>query len=240
MANNNDVCTPKQNATKSTDSQTHTKSDLLPCKPPRNRDQKHEQAALVRTIGARMREARDLCNMSQIVAAEELGYANSSKLAKIEGATDTNSVPMYIVLRAAKLYDVSTDFLFGLTDDWEREGGMFEGRETFGYIMACRAEDRKRDDELFGRLANQIRAVSGIVTDMGPIFDLLERGVGKAKNDPSFDEVSGGAAILSASDRLIGSFKGAMVAFRKLKLDLAGYKEGPPLSTIASSGDRLL
>ena len=74
-----------------------------------------EQAAAVKTIGARMRQARELCNLSQSAAAKRLGYSNSSKLSKVEGATDTNSVPLWLILRAAKVYEVSIDFLFGGT-----------------------------------------------------------------------------------------------------------------------------
>lgn len=62
---------------------------------------KREQARLVQTIGARLAEARELCNMSQSVAAQRLGYSNSSKLSKVEGATDTNSVPLWLIVRAS-------------------------------------------------------------------------------------------------------------------------------------------
>ena len=41
---------------------------------------KQEKAAVVRVIGTRMREARELCNMSLSEASKRLGYANPSKL----------------------------------------------------------------------------------------------------------------------------------------------------------------
>ena len=47
-------------------------------------------AALSKTIGARLRQARDLCGYSQMKAAELLGYSNSSRLAKIEGGLGIN------------------------------------------------------------------------------------------------------------------------------------------------------
>ena len=35
---------------------------------------KHDQAGLVRTIGERMRQARELCNLSQSEAARSIGF----------------------------------------------------------------------------------------------------------------------------------------------------------------------
>jgi transcriptional regulator with XRE-family HTH domain len=82
-------------------------------------DIRAEQAAAVRTFGARMKQARELCNMSQLTAAQRLGYANSSKLSKVEIATDGNSVPTWLIVRASRVYEVSTDYLLGQTDEWE-------------------------------------------------------------------------------------------------------------------------
>lgn len=72
-----------------------------------------EQRTLVRIIGERMRSARELCNLSQTEAARMLGYSNSSKLAKIERAKDTNSVPIWVLPRAAKIYGVTVGYLMG-------------------------------------------------------------------------------------------------------------------------------
>ena len=181
----------------------------------------------MKTIGARLREARELCNMSQQRAAEALGYSNSSKLAKIEGATDTNSVPLYLIPKAATLYDVSTDFLFGLTEDWERGEGGLEDRESFGWLQAKRVEDRKRDEEMYGTMSRQMRAVSTVVCDMEPLIDLLKRGVYRAGLDTAFEEINGSAGIVSAAERIDGVFKIAQMAFKKAKLDMEGGRAEP-------------
>ncbi|MBL1266141.1 helix-turn-helix domain-containing protein, partial [Methylomicrobium sp. RS1] len=80
-----------------------------------------KQAEIVKTFGARMVQARELCGFSQKKAAKLLGYGNSSKLAKIEGATDTNSVPLWLIPKAAEVYEVSIDYLFGVSECWQRE-----------------------------------------------------------------------------------------------------------------------
>ena len=79
-------------------------------------DTKIDQLQLIAIIGCRMREARELCGYSQAKAAELIGYKNSSKLAKIENASDTKSVPIGTLRRAAEIYNVSLDFLFGISD----------------------------------------------------------------------------------------------------------------------------
>ncbi len=70
---------------------------------------RQEQAVLAKAVGARMREARELAGMSQIYAAKQLGYSNSSKLAKIEGGKDSSQIPMWVIKRSARLYDASID-----------------------------------------------------------------------------------------------------------------------------------
>jgi transcriptional regulator with XRE-family HTH domain len=74
---------------------------------------------LVVKFGARMKEARELCGYSQVRAAKLLGYQNSSKLNRVELASDGNSISYWLPAKAAQVYQVSTDFLFGLADSWE-------------------------------------------------------------------------------------------------------------------------
>lgn len=104
-----------------------------------------EQAAMVRTIGERMRQARELCNLSQSAAAKRLGYANPSKLSKVEAATDTNSVPLWLIRKAAEVYEVSVDFLFGFTDDWECSARMTQEREVSAWLSNEWNKARERD-----------------------------------------------------------------------------------------------
>ena len=71
-----------------------------------------------------------MCNMSLSYAAKQLGYTNPSKLSKIENATDTQSVPLWVIHEAAKLYEVSIDFLLGESDDWEHSARKTQEREV--------------------------------------------------------------------------------------------------------------
>lgn len=71
---------------------------------------RRKQTEAVKTIGARLKASRVLCNLSLSEAARRLGYANPSKLSKVENATDTNSVPLWLIRDAAELYEVSTEY----------------------------------------------------------------------------------------------------------------------------------
>ena len=79
---------------------------------------KKPKSELVTTFGQRMKAARELCGYSQLKAARLLGYVNSSKLNKVELAADTNSIPFWLIPKAAEIYEVSSDYLLGLSDSW--------------------------------------------------------------------------------------------------------------------------
>jgi len=90
---------------------------------------KSEKIALFKVIGTRMKEARNLTGLTQKKAAEKLKYANSSKLAKIEKASEGEAPSIFTLFRASKLYSVSLDFLYGESGDWERDPIVSQERQ---------------------------------------------------------------------------------------------------------------
>lgn len=159
---------------------------------------KSEQTRVVKIFGGRMREARvDICGYSQITAARLLGYSNSSKLAKIEKASDTNSIPLWLITRAAKVYDVSIDFLLGLSDDFERDPVIAQEREIGRWVHEHWEMARRAEVNAIRILANKVltleravvHAMSRSAENMGALDKL------RALN-PEFDELKGGAKLL--------------------------------------------
>ena len=71
---------------------------------------------MAKSIGERIREAREMQGYSQLRAAQLMGYANSTKLSKIETGTDSVQIPLWFLRRCVSVYDVSLDYLFGVTD----------------------------------------------------------------------------------------------------------------------------
>lgn len=162
-------------------------------------DPKRDQTALVRTIGDRLRESRELCNLSQSEAARRFGYANPSKLSKVELATDTNSVPLWLIVRAARVYEVSIDFLFGLTDDWEI--GVQRGVQGFMFDVWEKA--RQRDMAALVRLHEEIAAVSMHITALAAGVHEVSQGLDIVRQrNPEFIDMPASGTLAGRLERL--------------------------------------
>lgn len=178
-------------------------------------DVKREKAKLVRMIGLRMKHARELVNMTQEVAAERLGYANSSKLSKIENASDTDNVPNYIIERAATLYDVSVDYLYGRTDDWDPE----TPRDSFAmqYVADMLEKLAKRDLVLMAQYENKVRKVIDSVLALSELTREAEEALNRfCVMHPEIEDMR--------ASRLISSIKRASAAGETAKGELQRYQ----------------
>jgi transcriptional regulator with XRE-family HTH domain len=185
-----------------------------------------ENRQIVATIGQRMREARGLCNISQEVAAARLGYANSSKLAKVEKASDTNSVPLWLILRAAKAYDVSIDYLFGLTDDWETGIRLKQEREVSTWLFDKWKTLHARDLAVLVTLHRRmdwfrenIAELTASVLKIVDAFYAYERfACKKYKHKP--DEIPGLNPLYSAIMKSDAIARGMSARFRRIEEEL--------------------
>lgn len=177
---------------------------------------KHDQNSLVRTIGQRLREARELSNMSQSAAAKRLGYANPSKLSKIEAASDTNSVPLWLICGAARLYEVSVDFLLGQTDDWE----VGVPRGTQSWMLDAWDRMRQRDLLALDKVHREVVAVAGGTDAVLSAVRAVSLAVSAyvESNREEFENARGGAAVIYRLGQLEAAASTATVSLRKLKL----------------------
>lgn len=164
----------------------------------------NSRAALAKNIGIRLRASRESIGMAQGEAARRLGYANQTKLAKIEGGTDTNSVPHWMVLRAARLYDVSIDYIYGESDDWELSARALQERDMAKWMMEAWEAGRQRDLEVLRKLKLRMNAITESVTGLfsasQDVQDAMRRFV--ELNSATFDDMRGGNRLLTAVDRL--------------------------------------
>lgn len=183
---------------------------------------KREQARLVQTIGARLAEARELCNMSQSVAAQRLGYSNSSKLSKVEGATDTNSVPLWLIVRASKLYDVSMDFLFGTSDDWET--GL--RRPVQGWLLDTWQAARVRDLEALEKLHRRVGTISSLLPAVANEAERTAEAIERfAELNPEFEEMRGSARLAAAAENLIRHAAKANSTMQRFRVEIGARQE---------------
>ncbi len=180
---------------------------------------RHAQAELVKTIGLRLKASRELCNLSLSEAARRLGYANPSKLSKVENATDTNSVPIRLIRDAARVYEVSTEYLFGLSDDFE--AGVPRGMTP--HLLDQWDRMRSRDLQAIIALQKKIEAATAVIPaiqrDAQGVIDAIFRLADL--NGDAFLDLQGGSILNAAADRLKKTTAAALAAERRLRLKLA-------------------
>ena len=164
---------------------------------------KQEQAQIVKLIGDRMRQARELCNLSQTEAAKRLGYANSSKLSKVEHATDTYSMPLWLLLRASKVYEVSIDFLFGVSESFDLSSRMSQERAVSSWLFEAFQKRQTQDMCVLRQLHVRLEAMNRVAAT---IFDQTDRTVDAfvkfRSRNPEFDEMPAGATLVNRIDAL--------------------------------------
>lgn len=176
-----------------------------------------KNAALCMVVGERLKAARELCNLSLSEAARLLGYANPSKLSKVENATDTNSVPFWLIPTAAQLYDVSTEYLFGLSEEWET--GCYRGITPFLQQQwdQQRARDLKAISVLNRRILAALEAFPNLAWAATSTLEALE--AFRTRNE-IFDDLPGGARLMATAHRLRAVAADANAAQKRLRLEL--------------------
>lgn len=144
-----------------------------------------------------------MCGMSQVTAAKRLGLPTSSRLSKIEGAADARSVPDWVKDRAADLYQVSIDYLYGRTDIWETGTRMTQEREVGVYLLEAMETMRKRDMEVFAKLHDHIEGLRASLAlthkESMRLMDGIRRFSGL---NPDFEEMRGSAMIVGPAERV--------------------------------------
>ncbi|OAI25083.1 MULTISPECIES: hypothetical protein [Methylomonas] len=154
--------------------------------------------AMSLNFGARMLQARELCGLEQIEAAPLFGFANSSRLSKIESPTCESLayIQPKVLVPAVLNYGVSADFLFGFSNYPQRD--VKQSREN------------QVADLLTDLIANEIADIRRLVDTVNQIAKQTQRFAEKTQEiqqaldrfrqlNPDFDDMSGGAKL----DRLV-------------------------------------
>ena len=153
-----------------------------------------------------MRQARELCNLTQIEAAKRLGYANSSKLSKVERATDTYSLPIWLLVRAAKVYEVSLDYLFGVSESFDLSSRMSQERAVSSWLFEEFKKRQTQDMVVLRRLHTRIETMSRVASTIFDQADRVEESFARFRQrNPNFDEMPAGATLVSRIDALESS-----------------------------------
>lgn len=185
-------------------------------------DSLQERVALCRTIGTRLREARELAGLSQQDAAQLLGYSNSSKLAKVEGASDTNSVPFWLIAKAAKTYEVSADFLLGISEDWDIEPGERHQRQVGRWLFDTWQAARERDLAAMSALSKKVSFVASSISAIAEKAESVQFAFDRLRTmNANFDDLIAGQKLMSTVEALVDAGRLARLQLRRFHLELA-------------------
>lgn len=155
-----------------------------------------ERAELWRTIAARLREARvELCQLSQEEAAKLMGVSLRLLRCHEDPATDRKNSSPEFMMRASEFYDVSMDWLFGRTDDFERCSRANRERHaqlfTLRQVAINHAEQMEHIRRLYDWHEAEIKNMEGIVEQTKAAIEAAEWFASR----PGFENMRGSAPV---------------------------------------------
>lgn len=156
-----------------------------------------QEAQVIKALSARLRESRELCGFGLKQAAQLLNVA-SQDLKKIEGAVNIDNIPLWMIGRAAEVYNVPVDFLFGLIDAFDGgDSESFRGRNLLAALQRQQLEEfNKTASEQIrqdGRFKEVNTAVVALCMNVQSIVEAFTRFV---QLNPGFEDMCGGAPVL--------------------------------------------
>lgn len=195
-----------------------------------------ERAGLIRTIGTRLLEARKNTGWNQVEAAELLGIA-VRKLAKLEHVENVVTVDFWLLRRAAEVYGITIDWLYGLSDDSEmtsRENAYERGVSKWLFReIEARYREQAAELRAFGKRA---ATIEGLVLEQASLADESAASLAaiRAKN-VFFDDLTGGATLVYRINQLSESARTCRLALRRFQREI-GVPDAQGLREFGSGG----
>jgi transcriptional regulator with XRE-family HTH domain len=156
----------------------------------------------LKPLGLRMQEAREIAGYSQVFAAKKMGYANSSRLNKIEKGVDIKSISIPYLMRASKLYGVSIDFLLGVSKDWDRDVNICHIKGITNLLAEEWGKAHIKDVNAINYLGNKIAIIGQAFDLMWPAMaDIRKALIRFIELNPKFNDMRGGASLVGSIDR---------------------------------------
>lgn len=153
---------------------------------------------LRRKVGERFVSAREINGWGQSEASLMLGYKNSTQLSLIEAGR--RLPPHEVLLRASTVYGVSTDFLYSLTEEAERDHRLAEKRAALRQVQSLlESQADTISGFVFDYVANgapTVMTTRTLLEDARKLADTVKRF--HEINAKRFDTLRGGAPVLKA------------------------------------------
>lgn len=156
-------------------------------------------------IGERLKKAREeLCCLSQGKAAVLIGVSQV-KLSKYEHCTDGSIPTIDIIIKAAKIYNVSADYLLGLTDDFETDIDIRNEREIGAWIYEQLEHDKVSQMNVMRTIHNKILTIGNAINESISESIEIKKALDKVRErNPSFDdEIKSGATLVRVVDNFV-------------------------------------
>lgn len=161
-----------------------------------------ERASLAFEFGQRMRQAREMVNISQDELARRIGHANKSKITRLEAGYADAEPGGLLVRKISVALGVNPGYLLGVDDDIEANPVIFASRMVADALARSREQDLVRFSALFSAVSI---AASGI-EQMSYLVDGVLRAYERIADDEVFlNEVRGGAKLDAAVHNLAGA-----------------------------------
>lgn len=204
-----------------------------------------EQVDAVKRLADRLKAARELNGWTLREAARRFGYSHIGTLSKIENARHITTIPMWFVPVAAKVYNVSTDYLHGLVEDWDVQPRVRLDGNATSWLFDYMEKARERDMGAVRLLHEHVNAVSRTAITAGDCARAVQDALQMfRRNNPVFQDMKGGAMLervveecAIAADATTASLKrylsltesarpvACTIDARQITLDLAAAKE---------------
>ncbi len=179
-----------------------------------------DQAVLSCEVGLRMRESRIMSGLSQVDAAKRLGYKNSSKLSKIEKG-QSSRIPLWVIRRAATIYDVSCDYLFGITQTMERDDVSHAAlRELHAFMFAEFDKRHVQDVAVMMAIRLKLESIEQMIVLASEQAKQLEEAKQFVEVLPEWQDVRGGNRLVNYIDRLNHTITSSALRFKDIKKEM--------------------
>lgn len=156
-----------------------------------------KEIPVIKTVAQRLRYSRQLSEHKTHQAAALLGITPAD-LKKIESVADINCLPTWLIRRAAEIYYVPTDYLFGLIEDWDSaDGEVFLSRNHLAALQRQQLEEFSKTAAEQIKQNGQLKALSSslsaAIMAQQYISEVL---AGFIRLNQGFDDMPGGAKVL--------------------------------------------
>jgi transcriptional regulator with XRE-family HTH domain len=154
-----------------------------------------DEIAVIKLVGSRLAEARQLCKLPRHIAADRLGISDKF-LEQIESGVDVEAIPLKLIRLASLIFDVSVDFLLGYSNDWETDPKTRQDREFGAYI-------HREQTKLFSQwtvkqlhLERQLEAMGAVVCVLPAEIEAVNESLDAFKRlNPDFDRLPSGSQL---------------------------------------------